>query len=47
MLKNTAFKNYRIEAIAYDSGFKSKASFNRVFKNITGITPSEFKKTNK
>ena len=44
LLKTPAFKNYKIEAIAYDSGFKSKASFNRVFKNITGKTPSEFKK---
>lgn len=44
LLKDSAFKNYKIEAIAYDSGFKSKASFNRVFKNITGKTPSEFRK---
>ena len=29
--------------IAYDSGFKSKATFNRVFKNIKGLTPQEFR----
>ncbi|WP_291870408.1 AraC family transcriptional regulator [Maribacter sp.] len=45
MLKNPEFKNYKIEAIAYDSGFKSKASFNRVFKNTIGKTPSEFRKS--
>jgi AraC-like DNA-binding protein len=30
-------------AIALDSGFSSKASFNRVFKARTGMTPSEFR----
>lgn len=29
--------------IAFDSGFNSKATFNRVFKNHTGQTPSQFK----
>jgi len=31
-------------ALAYDSGFKSKTSFNRVFKQRTGLSPSEYKK---
>ncbi len=30
--------------IAYDAGFGTKASFNRIFKKRTGLTPSEFKK---
>lgn len=29
-------------AIAFESGFNSKASFNRAFKRVTGQTPSEF-----
>jgi AraC-like DNA-binding protein len=29
-------------ALAYDCGFSSKATFNRVFKNITGTTPSQY-----
>lgn len=31
--------------IAYDSGFNSKASFNRAFKKFTQLTPSEYIKT--
>ncbi len=32
-------------AIAFDSGFNSKATFNRVFKQKMGITPIQFKKS--
>ena len=31
-------------ALALESGFNSKASFNRFFKQFTGVTPSEYKK---
>ncbi|MEM6264537.1 MAG: helix-turn-helix transcriptional regulator, partial [Bacteroidota bacterium] len=31
-------------ALALESGFNSKSSFNRVFKQHTGMTPSEFQK---
>ncbi len=30
--------------IAYDAGFGTKASFNRIFKERTGLTPSEYRK---
>ncbi|MCK7514990.1 MAG: helix-turn-helix domain-containing protein [Desulfobacterales bacterium] len=30
--------------IAYDAGFGTKASFNRIFKDHTGLTPSEFRR---
>lgn len=33
-----------ILGLALDSGFKSKSSFNRVFKEKEGVTPSEFMK---
>ncbi len=35
-------KELTIEAIGYQAGFKSRTSFNRVFKDVEGITPSEF-----
>jgi LPXTG-motif cell wall-anchored protein len=31
--------------IAFDAGFKTKTSFNRVFKKLAGATPSEYRKT--
>ena len=37
------FKNYTLLAIAFDCGFNSKSSFNRLFKKVTGFTPSEYK----
>ena len=40
-------KNYSILAIALDSGFNSKSSFNQVFKKMVGKTPSQYLKTKK
>ena len=42
-IKNPKFSDFKIIAIAFDSGFNSKTSFNRAFKNHTGITPSEYR----
>jgi AraC-like DNA-binding protein len=39
-------ENANILNIAYDAGFGTKASFNRVFKERTGLTPSEFRRKN-
>jgi AraC-like DNA-binding protein len=36
-------QNFTLLGIAYDCGFNSKATFNRVFKQYTGLTPSEYK----
>jgi len=44
MLIACRFSNKTILAIAYDCGFNSKSSFNRVFKEQTGLTPSMFLK---
>ena len=35
---------FTVLAIAYDCGFNSKASFNRIFKQETGFTPSDYMK---
>jgi AraC-like DNA-binding protein len=37
------YDHFTILAIAFDSGFNSKTTFNNIFKNITGKTPSEFR----
>lgn len=39
-----AAENFSLLGIAFDCGFNSKSSFNRIFKNTTGRTPSEYKK---
>jgi len=38
-------EQFTILSIAYDCGFQSKTSFNRIFKQKTGISPSEYLKT--
>lgn len=35
-----------ISEIAYDSGFENLSNFNRQFKKIKGVTPSQFQKQN-
>ncbi|WP_084274291.1 helix-turn-helix domain-containing protein [Crocinitomix catalasitica] len=37
------YKNFTIEAIAFECGFKSRATFYRIFKLKTNMSPSEFK----
>lgn len=40
---NSKKSNKTILAIAYEAGFASKSSFNRIFKSLTTLTPNEFK----
>lgn len=42
-LKNGDANNFSLLGLALDSGFNSKSSFNRIFKNFTGFSPSEYK----
>jgi len=43
-LKDPAYAQYAIVAIGYDCGFRSKSSFNKIFKQLVGKTPSEYQK---
>lgn len=43
-LNNPGYKHLSLLGIALESGFNSKTTFNRVFKQVTGVTPSEFLK---
>lgn len=43
-INNPDFNHLTLLGIALESGFQSKSSFNRVFKNKTGMSPSEFKR---
>ncbi|MGC4096116.1 MAG: ABC transporter permease [Nitrospira sp.] len=42
-MRDPASDRFTIIGIAYQSGFNSKTTFNRVFKEITGKTPTEYK----
>jgi len=44
ILLNQPEKN--ILTVAMDAGFNAKSTFNKTFKKITGLTPSEYKKSN-
>jgi AraC-like DNA-binding protein len=41
-LAEPASAKFTIAAIAYDCGFNSLATFQRCFKQFTGITPSQY-----
>ncbi len=45
LLKKKNTSNDKLIKIAFDSGFNSLSTFNRVFKDLSGITPSQFKKS--
>lgn len=38
-------KGFTIASVAYDCGFNSLSAFNRAFKKVTGLTPSDYIKT--
>jgi AraC-like DNA-binding protein len=42
-MKQEEYKNYSLFGIACDCGFKSRTSFNRIFKKETGLSPSVYK----
>ncbi len=46
LLSDKELKSKTILDIIYESGFNSKSVFNAAFKKITGMTPSEYRKSN-
>lgn len=45
LLTNPEYSHYSMLGIAFECGFNSKSTFNSVFKQFTGKTPSEFRKS--
>ena len=41
-LKDPKLRHYSILAIGLESGFANKTTFNRTFKKLVGMTPSQF-----
>lgn len=44
LMAESKHEQFTLLAVAYDSGFNSKSSFNSIFKKMTGFTPSEYLK---
>lgn len=44
-LQGSELNNLTIAGLALECGFNSKATFQRIFKEMTGISPTEFRKT--
>ncbi|MBL4678891.1 MAG: ABC transporter permease [Mucilaginibacter sp.] len=42
-MQDAAYDHLTLLGIAYESGFNSQSSFNRIFKQITGKSPQEYK----
>lgn len=45
MMLNPRYNHYSFLGMAFECGFSSKTSFNRIFKEETGQTPSEYKRS--
>lgn len=46
LMKDPANKHLKLISLAYDAGFNSKASFYRIFKQLTHLTPTQYLETN-
>jgi len=42
-MQDPAYDHITLLGIAYDSGFNAKSTFNRIFKEMTGMSPAEYK----
>jgi AraC-like DNA-binding protein len=46
MLTDPEYQKYTLTSIAFEAGFNSKSSFNSVFKDLVGKTPTQFREEN-
>jgi AraC-like DNA-binding protein len=46
LLLSEKYNRLNILGIAYESGFNSKTTFNTTFKKYTGVSPTDFVKSN-
>jgi AraC-like DNA-binding protein len=44
LMTDPQMKNFNMLGLALEAGFKSKSTFNLIFKRFTGLTPSEYRK---
>lgn len=44
LMTDPKMTNFNLLGIALEAGFKSKSTFNLIFKRFTGLTPTEYKK---
>lgn len=44
LMSDPGMSNFNLLGIALEAGFKSKSTFNLIFKRFTGLTPSEYRK---
>lgn len=47
MILNSEYENYNLLTIGLEAGFTSKTTFYKAFKKVTGLTPNEYRNTNK
>jgi len=43
-INDPSYSNYSFLGIAFECGFNSKSAFNRIFKQMTGLTPTQYKR---
>ncbi|WP_431167722.1 helix-turn-helix domain-containing protein [Tenacibaculum halocynthiae] len=44
-MQNKSYDHITLLGLSFECGFNSKTTFNRVFKNIKGVTPLQYKKS--
>ena len=42
LMRQPKNQHLKLISLAYDAGFNSKSSFNRIFKQLTEMTPSQY-----